>query len=396
MRHKVKFLLLVAGKIAALVVAAVGAAPSEAADGLDFSPAADVLKRGIAERVFPGCAVAVGNSRKSLWREGFGFLDYETHEPVTQATIYDLASLTKVIGTATVVMRLIDDGRLRLDEPVARRLPEFLDGFDEAQRGRRQASVEHLLTHSAGLTAWQPFYKTVGSYDALVAAAAAAPLENDPGEVYRYSDLGFILLGELAARAGGKPLAELEQELVFRPLAMPNTLRNPPPELRERIAPAEEIEPGRGEFFRGVVHDENCRAAGGVTGHAGLFSTATDLARFAEHLLRILRGETGLVSQDRLKQFTRRQHLIEGSSRALGWDTPSGDSSAGDLFSRRSFGHTGFTGTSIWIDPDRDLYVILLTNRVHPTRENSRIHPVRRRLADAVARVVDAARDRKW
>ncbi|MEX0641241.1 MAG: serine hydrolase, partial [Pirellulales bacterium] len=189
----------------------------------------------------------------------------------------------------------------------------------------------------------------------------------------------------------GKPLAELEQKLVFEPLGMSSTLRKPPEALRPRIAPTETDPSDKNRFIHGVVHDENARAGEGLTGHAGLFGTAENVARLATEMLQALKGQGKLFSQPLAKQFVTRRELVKGSSRALGWDTVSGKSSAGSLMAPTSFGHTGFTGTSIWIDPTRDLYVILLANRVHPTRANQRIHAVRRAYADAAVRAVDGA-----
>lgn len=364
----------------------------------DFSRAADVLRGALQDRAFPGCAVAVGSSQRLLWCRGFGALDYKGGPPVTPRTLYDLASLTKVVGTTSVVLALVRDGKLAVNDPLARHLPEFLArAHDEEDRRRRsRVTIEHLLTHSAGLPAWKPFYRTTKSYGELLEAVLETPLEAAPGARTVYSDLGAILLGEAASRAGGRPLDELERSMVFQPLGLRETLRNPPAALRSRCAPTE-IPPGArdGSPLQGVVHDENARAAGGLTGHAGLFSTARDVADFARELLRALRGESGIFPRKLVEGFARRRNLVPGSSRAMGWDTPADRGSAGDVLSRRSFGHTGFTGTSLWLDPDRDLYVILLSNRVHPSRENKKIYRVRRALADAVAQAVDRAKRRR-
>lgn len=385
-----------------------GAFPDLAADGgPDLSIARGILERAIGDRAFPGCVVSVGTSEGCTWREALGKLSYGRDAPaVTQLTQYDLASLTKVVGTTSVILRLAQDERIDLAAPISRYIPEFLArAADEGERERRRSvTVEHLLTHCAGLVAWRPFYRDVSSYDELLDRVLRTPLERAPGEKTVYSDLGFILLGEIAARVGGRPLPELERSLVFAPLGMTDTLRNPPSEQRPRAAPTELSAEGAegpegpegpasepGPCWQGVVHDENARAGGGVTGHAGLFSTAGDLCRLAEEILRCRRGRPGIFRPEWVRRFTRRRGLVSGSSRALGWGTPSEGSSAGNRLSPTSFGHTGFTGTSIWLDPDRDVYVILLTNRVHPTRENRKVFAVRRRLADAVADAIDAA-----
>ena len=338
--------------------------------------AAEVLTRAIADGAFPGCSVAVGTDEGPLWLAAYGHLDYGKSEPTTVGTLYDLASLTKVCSTTLVALRLADQGRIALGDPVARYVPEFTGG------GRDQVTLEHLLTHSSGLPAWRPLYKTAASYGEVVELAAATALEGEPGERMRYSDIGVILLGEALSRAAGKPPTVLEQELIFGPLRMHGTSRQLPESRRAAAAPTER-QPS-GECLQGVVHDENARAGEGLTGHAGLFSTARDLAILAEELIKGWHGRSNVLPGPLLRTFTTRREIPVGSSRALGWDTPSGRSSSGQYFGVHSFGHTGFTGTSIWIDPDRPLYVLLLTNRVHPTRDNRKIMQVRRELADRV------------
>lgn len=352
--------------------------------GADFSQAREVLERAIADRAFPGCAVVAGSREAVLWSAGFGHFDYDETKPVSPETLYDLASVTKAVGTTTTLMRLVAGGKLDVSSPVSTYVPEFLgDPSGEEFAVRQAITVEDLLRHMGGLPSWKPFYQRVENYSELIGAAMATPLESGPAERYRYTDIGFILLGEVAARAGGKSLPELERELVFEPLGMNDTWRNPPSRLLDRIAPTERW-PDRAGFVHGVVHDENARAGEGNTGHAGLFSTAPDLALLARELLLGTQGKSRLFPKEVMEQFTGRRS--EGFHRGLGWALSSGRGAAGALLSPGSFGHTGFTGTSIWIDPDRDLYIILLTNRVHPTRENLKIGQVRSDLADAVAR----------
>jgi len=338
--------------------------------------AAEVLTRAIADGAFPGCSVAVGTDEGPLWLAAYGHLDYRKSAPTSIGTLYDLASLTKVCSTTLVALRLASQERIALADPVSRYVPEFTGG------GRDEVTLEHLLTHSSGLPAWRPLYKTAASYSEIIALAAATELEGEPGQRMRYSDIGVILLGEALSRAAGKPPTVLEQELIFGPLGMHDTRRQLPESRRATAAPTEQQ--SNGEFLQGVVHDENARAGEGLTGHAGLFSTARDLAILAEELLKGWHGRSDLLPGPLLKTFTRRRELPPGSSRALGWDTPSGRSSSGQYFGPRSFGHTGFTGTSLWIDPERPLYILLLTNRVHPTRDNKKIAQVRRELADRV------------
>lgn len=331
----------------------------------------------------PGGVVAVGYRGALVHLHPFGRLTYDKDAPpVTADTLYDLASLTKVVATTTMAMILVDEGRLDLDRPVR----DFLPGFQGP--GKELVTIRHLLTHSSGLDATSPLYKEVRGRAAFLERIEAMDLSYAPGSRSVYSDLGIILLGEILERVAGQPLDAFVRDRVFEPLGMRDTMFRPPPELRPRIAPTE-IDPWRGRLVHGEVHDENAFAMGGVAPHAGLFSTAGDLARFGQMLLNggVLEGRR-IVSRETVALFTRRAG-IPGSDRALGWDTKSAEgSSAGTLFSPTSFGHTGFTGTSIWIDPERQLYVILLTNRVHPTRENNLIREVRPAVADAVVRAL--------
>lgn len=358
----------------------------------DFSAARGILTNAVTEGAFPGCVVAVGTADRVLWIEAFGHLDQEATAAVTADTVYDLASLSKVVGTTAVTMWLVEHRRLSLDDPVYRWVPEFAVGGEASgESGRQAVTVAHLLTHSSGLPSWKPLYKSVDSYREMIDAVCGAKLEAAPGERYKYSDLGLMLLGEVASRAGGKPLAELERRLVLTPLGMTSTLRNPSASMWNAIAPTE-LDPATGKVIRGVVHDENARAAEGVTGHAGLFSTAGDLSLYAQELLNALHGKGKVFSRAVVEQFARRHPWVAESHRGLGWQMASGGNSAGGVLSASSFGHTGFTGTSIWIDPERGIFVILLGNRVHPTRNNSKHVAVRSGLADAVARAFDEAR----
>ena len=338
-------------------------------------------------RAFPGGVLAVGHQGVLVYLHPFGRLTYDADAPaVTADTLYDLASLTKVVATTTMAMILVDEGRLDLDAPVQK----FLPGFQGP--GKEAVTVRHLLTHSSGLDATAPLYKELRGRAAFVERIEKMDLVYPPGSRSVYSDLGIILLGEILERVAGRPLDVFARERIFEPLGMHDTIFRPPAELRPRIAPTEN-DPWRGRVVRGEVHDENAFAMGGIAPHAGLFSTAGDLARFAQMLLNggILDGRR-IVSRETVELFTRKAE-IPGTDRALGWDTKSAEgSSAGTLFSPRSFGHTGFTGTSIWIDPDRQLFVILLTNRVYPTRENQLIREARPAVADAVARALVTAR----
>ena len=348
----------------------------------DFSGAAAILRQGIEDRAFPGCTVVVGTADKVLWSAAFGSLDYSRATPVTCATLYDLASVTKVTGTTAVFMQLVQQGKVRVTDPVSKYIPEFIDlaPTSEDKVWRKQITIEHLLTHTAGLAAWKAYYRTQTNYPAMLHAILTTPLESKPGARFRYSDLGMCLAGEIAARAGGKPLAELERELVFVPLGMTNTLRNPPVQMLARIAPTEKL-PNSTNMVRGVVHDENARAGEGITGHAGLFSTAEDLAKLAAELLRADDGNSKWLSQAVFREFACEHNLAPNSHRGLGWGPERGD--------QRAIGHNGFTGTYIRIELSRKMYLVLLTNAVHPTRDNDKLGAVRRAAIAAILGAFD-------
>jgi CubicO group peptidase (beta-lactamase class C family) len=329
--------------------------------------------------------LAVGSQEALVHLHPFGRLTYDADAPaVTADTIYDLASLTKVVATTTMAMILVDEGRLDLDRPVR----EFLPGFQGP--GKEAVTVRHLLSHSSGLDAITLLFKEdVRGKSAYVERLQTENLVYPTGSRSLYSDIGIILLGGILERVAGQPLEAFARERIFEPLEMRETMFNPPAELLPRIAPTEP-DPWRGRMLRGEVHDENAFAMGGAAPHAGLFGTAGDLARFAQMMLNGgTLGGRRIVSRETVELFTRRAGIPD-SDRALGWDTKSAEgSAAGTLFSSRSFGHTGFTGTSMWIDPERQLFVILLTNRVHPTRENPLIREARPAVADAVVRALE-------
>ncbi|HVS02579.1 MAG TPA: glycoside hydrolase family 3 N-terminal domain-containing protein, partial [Thermoanaerobaculia bacterium] len=344
---------------------------------------ARLLDDYVARGAFPGGVLAVGHRGRLAWLHPFGRLTYdEGAPPVAADTLYDLASLTKVVATTTMAMILVDEGRLDLDTPVE----DVLPGFQGPSKER--VTVRHLLTHSSGLDWWAPLYEEVAGQQAYVERIQGMELVYEPGTESKYSDLALILLGAVLERAAGEPLESFVRRRVFAPLGMEETLFRPPPQLRARIAPTE-VDPWRGRLVHGEVHDENAFALGGVAPHAGLFATAGDLARFAQMVLwGGVYDHHRLASRETVERFARLAG-VPGSSRALGWDTKSPQgSSAGELFAPRSFGHTGFTGTSLWIDPERELFVVLLTNRVHPTRDNALIREARPAVHDAVVRAL--------
>ncbi len=343
-----------------------------------------LIQEQIGKRAFPGAAVAVGHRGNLVFQKGYGKLDYSAKpSAVTNETIYDLASLTKVITATTLAMQLYERGQLKLEQPVSRYFPGFV------AEGRDKITIRHLLTHTSGLPAHLPLYKDLKGKPAFVERILQVPLESTPGTKAVYSDLGLILLGDIIEKLAARSLDQLAVSRIFQPLGIAHTFFNPKPQWKKIIAPTEN-DPWRGRLLRGEVHDENAFAMGGVSAHAGLFGNTGDLAIFCQMLLNGgVYDHRRIVRRSTLEKFITRQNFPEGSSRGLGWDTPSNGSSAGSLLSPNSFGHTGFTGTSIWIDPTRELFIILLTNRVHPTRENNAIREVRRLVADGVVKAVD-------
>jgi CubicO group peptidase (beta-lactamase class C family) len=336
-----------------------------------FDPAVAYLRSQI-DSAFPGATIAVGYKDSVLLLAAVGHYGADDKRPVTTETIYDLASLTKVIALTTECMLLVDRGKLDLDAPVQRYVPEFRGPMKD------QVTIRYLLTHSAGLVADLPLWDSTRTREAALAMVDTSPLVSPPGTRFVYSDLSAIVLMQVVERITGRPFDQVLADDVFTPLGMTATGFAPPKTWRNRIAPTEVDTFFRHRLLIGEVHDESAARLGGVSGNAGLFSTAPDLALFARWLLH-KRAEGGVVLR-----FTQKQNIPPGSSRALGWDTPSENSSAGTKMGPNAFGHTGYTGTSIWFDPDKNLFIILLTNRVNPTRANTKIFQVRRRVADLV------------
>jgi CubicO group peptidase (beta-lactamase class C family) len=277
-----------------------------------------------------------------------------------------------------MAMLLYQRGQLDLEMPVATIVPEF-GGADPR---RDQVTLRMLLAHSSGLPGYEPLFQRASTPEQVLAAACATPLDAEPGTRAEYSDIGFIVLGEALARLAREPLDTSCQREIFGPLGMARTCFRPPLAWKHQIPPTEDDRTYRHRVVQGEVHDENASAMGGVTGHAGVFSTAGDLATFAHCLLR---GGAPILRADTVERFTMCDASPPGTSRALGWDTPSQPSQSGRLFSTRSFGHLGFTGTSLWIDPERRLAVALLTNRTWPDRASQAIKQVRQAFHDAVA-----------
>jgi CubicO group peptidase (beta-lactamase class C family) len=341
-----------------------------------FTSARDVLNSAVAARVFPAAVVEVGTSARPEWRQAAGALTFDAASAnARDDTIFDLASLTKVMATTPLVMRLVERGRLGLDDPVAQHLPGWRGADREA------VTIRDLLSHSSGLAAYEPYFRTLSGRTEIEQAICAAPLVYTPGSRSIYSDLGFMLLGFILA-----DVAPLDAQFDALRIQMqnPEDLQFFPPEIwKTRTAPTRRSN-HRNRLLAGEVDDENAWALGGAAGHAGLFGTAAAVGAYARHVMQVLSGRVGAFRQETMRMFVTRRDDVPGSSRALGWDTMLPTSSCGTRMSPRAFGHTGFTGTSLWIDPDSDVYVVLLTNRVHPDASNEAIQDFRRAMHDAV------------
>ena len=333
-----------------------------------------ILARAFADSAFPGAYAVVGTHDGVLAEDSIGHLDWAPSAVPDAHSLWDVASLTKVIGMTTAVMQLYEQGRVSLDAPLQRYIPEWQGPHKEL------VTIRQLITHTSGLPAFKAYDQQTHDPDSLAKLMFSTPLDTLPGVRMVYSDIGAYMLGRLVERLSGETLDQYVLNHVFRPLGMNETMYRPPASLKPRIAPTE-IDPVRGGKVWGVVHDERAYYLGGVSAHAGIFSSGHDLARFARMYLNngTLDG-VRIIKPETIELFTTRQV----QDRALGWQKPDGSNSAGHLMSERAFGHTGFTGTSIWIDPTRDVFVILLSNRVNPTRANTKIGRVRVALADAV------------
>ena len=346
-----------------------------------FSAARTVLRQAIGDRAFPAASIEVGDATQPLWQESFGRLTFDpSASPATERTIFDLASLTKVMATTPLLMQQVERGSIGLDDLVIDHIAEWR-GLD-----RTLVTLRDLLTHSSGLPAYGELFRSRRGRLAFESAICGTPLEYAPRSSSSYSDLGFILLGVILDEEIALPT---RFETLLGQMGIVEDLQfNPPAAWRPRTAPTE-IDAWRGRLLVGEVHDENAWALGGAAGHAGLFGTAAGVGAYARHLLQVLDGRTGAFQRATLETFIARRTDVPGSSRALGWDTMLATSSCGSRMSPRAFGHTGYTGTSLWIDPDRGIYVVLLTNRVHPTRENDAIKRMRPAVHDAVMEDLD-------
>jgi serine-type D-Ala-D-Ala carboxypeptidase len=375
---------------------------------VDFTPVARELESAVRAGAFPGAVVLVARAGEVVYHAAFGARSLEPDTtPMRPDTIFDLSSLTKPLATTTAFLILARESKVKLDDRVTR----FFHNF--GVHGKTHVTFRHLLAHCSGLPAWRPFFKEIVQIEKkgrlnFVSSRGAKEFvyeqihrerpQQPPGERAVYSDLGFMLLGELVELATRLPLDRLCHERIFRPLGLRSTAFVDLTQLRARrltpvtesIAPTERC-PWRRRVLCGEVHDDNAYAMGGVAGHAGLFSSAADVHAIVVRLRACWRGKDDFLPRDLMRECWTRDGAVAGSTWALGWDMPSeSGSSAGSRISRHAVGHLGFTGTSLWIDLERDAHVVLLTNRVHPQRDNERIREVRPRVHDAVMEVLDS------
>lgn len=365
----------------------------------EFPVTTALLKQAVRDRVFPGCVfgvLAMANSESPEQAvHAIGRFTYEPHSTrVEPDTIFDLASLTKVLATTAAAMRLYDCGVLPLDTSIAEWMPEFV-AADSSDPRRSSVTIRMLLDHSSGLPGYARLFESANDSLSIVDASLRQPLTADPGTRAEYSDIGFIILGYLLEKIAGERLESFCQREIFGPLSMNTTGFCPKRPLRKSIPPTEDDRNFRHRVIQGDVHDENASVMGGIAGHAGLFSSAQDTLRFARCILAKGATPSGpqLFSAQTVALFATPAQQPPGTSRALGWDTPSAPSSSGTRFSARSVGHLGFTGTSIWIDLDARIAVTLLTNRTWPDRSNQAIRELRPRFHDALRD--ELARDHK-
>ena len=344
----------------------------------DFNEVEKVVNDAIKDSAFPGAAVLISKDGTIYFYKAFGNYTYhKDSKEVTINTIYDLASLTKVLATTTAAMICIDRNLFKLDDKVSKYIPEF------SSNKKENVTIKNLLLHNSGLPAWKKFWGVYDNPEDILNTIYNSELEYETGTKTIYSDLGLITLGKIIEKVSGKSLSDFCKEEIFVPLEMNDTYFNPPDSLKYRIAPTEFDNYWRKRLLVGEVHDETSALLKGVAGHAGLFSTAEDI----HNLLIILLNkgkykEKQIIKSSTIELFTKK---YDNSSRALGWDIKSPEgSSSGKYFSESSFGHTGFTGTSAWVDPVKKIAVVFLTNRVYPTRENRKIIRVRPELHDAV------------
>lgn len=359
-----------------------GESRNDTIDNPAFVDVERLINNSIIDSAFPGAVLLVWKDGKIIFEKPFGRLTYDdSSAQISTNTIFDLASLTKVIATTTAAMICADRNLLHINTKVS----EYIPGF--AKNGKENVTIKNLLMHNSGLPAFKKFYALYSDPQQVLDDIYASQPFDPPGTKTVYSDLGMITLGKIIEKVTGKSLDVFCNENIFRPLGMSDTYYNPPKVLRYRIAPTEFDDYWRNRLLIGEVHDETASLLKGVSGHAGLFSTVGDISKVLQMLLQkgMYEGKR-IIDSSTVKMFLTRQ--LNG--RGLGWDMKSRTgSSAGSLFSSESYGHTGFTGTSVWTDPVRKLFVVFLTNRVYPTRANNKLIKIRPQLHDDIIRIVD-------
>lgn len=381
--------------VATLLLSAAACAPAAPAAGVaplarhpDWKPLRHFVDSAVRVGAAPGIVVGVSwPGHRYVY--GTGHLGIGLPKRPDGNTVYDLASLTKVVGLTTAMMWAVAEGRVYLDAPISEYLPQV------TEPGLDSVTPRLLLAHASGLPAWRPLYLLSYTRPGILALVDSTPLDTVPGSRFAYSDLGAILLTQLVETVYHQRIDSLLARRLFGPAGMPSTTYNPPATWLERVAPTE-YDSLRGRIVRGQVHDENAWRMGGVSGHAGIFSTANDLLTFGEWWLARYHADepapgAPTVPAEVLQSFTVRQELPAGSGRALGWETPTPDNTGSAYLSAGSVGHTGFTGTSIWMDPVRRVVVVVLANRVHPTRANERFAGVRGGVGDRALAALDPA-----
>lgn len=352
-----------------------------------------VLEKAIAERTFPGAAYGVLRRGSMVALDVAGRFTYDADAPpVRPETVFDLASVSKVIATTAAAMLLVDHGILDLDLRLGEILPGFVIGMEPGS-GKERVTLRMLLAHTSGLPAYETLFRTCKTPDALLRATLQLPLEAKPGARTEYSDFGYILLGKAIEILSHEPLDVFCTREIFTPLGLTTACFRPPHEAWSSISPTEDDRTFRGRVIQGEVQDENCFVLGGVAGHAGVFAGVRDVLAFAQCILARGQAPDGqqLFRPETVDLFATRQNPADGQSRALGWDVPTEGSSSGRYFGPRSIGHLGFSGCSLWIDPDRELAVALLTNRTWPDRSNQAIRQLRPAFHDTVVEALRAA-----
>ena len=336
--------------------------------GVDIAPITIMLNDAVQDSAFPGGVILAAKNGKIFLHEAFGYHTYLKSNPTARGNIFDLASITKVISTTSAIMNLVEEKKLKLSDRVIDFVPEFRGQQDKFFRQKENTTIQQLITHTAGLPPFKQYYLMDGNQQTRLDSIFNTEPQRASSDTLIYSDIGLIVLGKVVEVASQQSLDEYVDSVVFKPLGMNSTFYNPSMEKLQRIVPTENSKFHQ-KLIRGFVHDENAHSLGGVAGHAGLFSTAKDLAIFSQMMLNGGRyGWKRIFMEETIIQFTTRSNEVEGNSYGIGWDTPSGKSSGGVYLSKDSFGHTGYTGTSLWIDKENQIFVILLTNAVHPDR----------------------------